>query len=150
MAYTKSWPADVGNEIHSSVVLRLSVLLLVIFACRWLYQQAFGTDIGKIAGIPEAAGAVPFYGHLKALGRDHASKLQQWATMNKWPVFQARLGNRRIIVLNTFEAAQDFIVRNASATIDRPLFHTFHSILSTTQGKNVFYGRQQQLSRVQS
>ncbi|KAL2412759.1 Phenylacetate 2-hydroxylase [Exophiala dermatitidis] len=134
MASTKGLPTD---EAYHHFVVIFGVLILSFLVSRWLYQQAFGTDVAKIWGIPEPAGAVPVYGHLKALGSDHASKLQQWSRENNWPVFQARLGNRRIIVLNTFEAAQDFIVKNASATIDRPLFYTFHSILSKTQGGTI-------------
>lgn len=103
----------------------------------WLYKQALGTDIPFIKGIPEAPGAIPFYGHLKKLGNDHPTHFQNWALENQSPVFQAKLGNRRIIVLNTFAAAQEWMLKNACVTIDRPLFHTFHGILSTTQGKDI-------------
>lgn len=105
------------------------------FLLYFIYVAAYGTDIPHIRGIPEPAGAVPFYGHIKALGDDHPSTLQEWSVKNGWPLLQAKLGNRRIIVLNTFEAAQHFIQKNASATIDRPIFWTFHKMVSNTQGK---------------
>lgn len=85
-------------------------------------KQAFCTDIPFIKGIPEAPGAIPFYGHLKKLGNDHPTHFQNWALENQWPVFQAKLGNRRIVVLNTFAAAQEWMLKNASATVDRPFF----------------------------
>ncbi|EXJ91444.1 hypothetical protein A1O1_04556 [Capronia coronata CBS 617.96] len=124
-------------SLDLEAVSGVGILGLVLCLGWWIYRQAFCTDVPRIPGIPEAPGAVPFFGHLKVLGQDHASKLQEWAVKNEWPVFQARLGNRRILVLNTFSAAQDFMVKHASATIDRPLFHTFHSVLSTTQGGTI-------------
>ncbi|EKG22472.1 Cytochrome P450 [Macrophomina phaseolina MS6] len=107
------------------------------FLLYFIYVAAYGTDIPHIRGIPEPAGAVPFYGHIKALGDDHPSTLQEWSVKNGWPLLQAKLGNRRIIVLNTFEAAQHFIQKNASATIDRPIFWTFHKMVSNTQGATI-------------
>lgn len=116
----------------SSIVVAIVLLLLI-----WLYLQAFSIDVPQIVGIPEAPGAVPFYGHLKVLGRDHASQFMRWADEKNWPVFQARMGNRRVVVLNTFEAAEEWIVKNAFATVDRPLFYTFHKIVSSTQGMTI-------------
>jgi phenylacetate 2-hydroxylase len=100
----------------------------------WLYRLAYGTDIAKIQGIPEIPGSTPFYGHLKVLGNDHATAFEEIAAKNDWPVFQAKLGNRRIVVVNTFETAQEWMVKNSAATIDRPWFYTFHGLLSKTQG----------------
>jgi phenylacetate 2-hydroxylase len=124
--------AFINYVTHESTFV-LGIFFIAIL-CFWIYQQAYGTDVPFIKGIPEAPGSVPFFGHLKALGNDHPSKLQEWGVTRDWPVFQVKFGNRRFLVLNTFEAAQDFMVKNANATIDRPLFYTFHSILSTTQG----------------
>ncbi|KAF9633310.1 Cytochrome P450 [Lasiodiplodia theobromae] len=115
----------------------LATTLITLTLLYLIYQHAYGTDIPFIRGIPEAPGAIAFYGHLKALGSDHPSTLQRWSVENAWPVLQARLGRRRILVLNTFEAAQHFIQKNASATIDRPVFWTFHSMVSGTQGATI-------------
>ncbi|KAI1245644.1 hypothetical protein MGN70_012536 [Eutypa lata] len=98
---------------------------------------AFLTDIAPIKGIPEAPGSVPFFGHLQVLGLDHPSKFEEWGTENNWPIVQARLGRRRVLVLNGFKEAQEWIVKNASATIDRPLFYTFHTIISKSQGGTI-------------
>lgn len=118
---------------HKPLLLTsLGVLLILIVA--YLYTQAFLTDIAPIKGIPEAPGSVPFFGHLQVLGLDHPSKFEEWGTENNWPIVQARLGRRRVLVLNGFKEAQEWIVKNASATIDRPLFYTFHTIISKSQG----------------
>ncbi|KAI1610581.1 phenylacetate 2-hydroxylase [Exophiala viscosa] len=109
----------------------------MVVAAWWLYRQAYGTDVPKIRGLPEAPGAVPFYGHLKALGDDHPTVFEKWGKQFNWPVMQARMGAKRVIVLNSYEAAQDWMVRNASATIDRPLFYTFANVVSTSQGMTI-------------
>lgn len=122
-------------EHRQTAILTIAILLLAYF----LYNAAYGTDIPHIRGIPEPSGAVPFYGHIKAMGDDHPSALENWSVRNAWPLLQAKLGNRRIIVLNTFEAAQHFIQKNASATIDRPIFWTFHKMVSNTQGTSAVH-----------
>lgn len=37
-------------------------------------------------------------------------------------------------MLNDFHSAQEFLVKNQSATLDRPRFYTFHGVLSKTSG----------------
>ncbi|KAL1384683.1 phenylacetate 2-hydroxylase [Phyllosticta capitalensis] len=115
------------------LVLGLAALAYISF------RAAYGTDVGRIVGIPEPGGAVAFYGHLnsKALGSDHPTALQEYSVKNGWPLVQVRFGQRRVVVLNTFAAAQHFIIRNAGATIDRPLFWTFHKFVSNTQGATI-------------
>ena len=120
--------------LNSLITTVLGLSLVVVAAAWWLYRQAYGTDIPKISGLPEAPGAVPFYGHLKALGDDHPTVFEEWGKQFNWPVMQARMGAKRVIVLNSYEAAQEWMVRNASATIDRPLFYTFANVVSTSQG----------------
>ncbi|KAH9884071.1 phenylacetate 2-hydroxylase [Xylariomycetidae sp. FL2044] len=140
MAY--SWPLGASAPVkdfishhHTSLTVFGACLTLIVVG--YLYAQAFLTDIPRIKGIPEAPGSKPFYGHLEILGLDHPSKFEEWGIENNWPVLQARLGRRRIVVLNGFREAQEWIVKNATATIDRPLFYTFHNVLSKSQGGTI-------------
>ncbi|KAL4875352.1 cytochrome P450 [Aspergillus karnatakaensis] len=126
------WPSLTPLQF-APVLIAIPVLYLVYV----LLNTAFCTDIPRLKEIPELPGAVPFYGHLKALGNDHASAFQDAYTKNNHEVVQAKLGTRRVLVLNSFDAAQEFMVKNASATIDRPLFYTFHGIVSATQGGTI-------------
>ncbi|KAH8802434.1 phenylacetate 2-hydroxylase [Xylogone sp. PMI_703] len=121
------------SNINPEIILVSFILILIVY----LYHQAYSTDIPWIKGIPEAPGSIPFYGHLTTLGNDHPSKFEEWRYEHGWPVVQAKLGNRRIVVLNGFDAARQWVLRNATATIDRPLFYTFHTILSSTQGSTI-------------
>ncbi|KAL4790834.1 cytochrome P450 [Aspergillus venezuelensis] len=104
----------------SILAIALTVLLYSIYS---LAQSAFTTDIPKIKGIPELPNSIPFFGHLKSLGSVHASAFEDFYRTQGHEVIQAKLGNRR--------------VPDASATIEWPLFYTFHGIVSKTQGGTI-------------
>ncbi|KAF2088377.1 phenylacetate 2-hydroxylase [Saccharata proteae CBS 121410] len=110
----------------------VALLLALVF-----HHHAFSTDVPTIPAIPTPPGSLPFYGHLKALGHDHPTRLQTWSLENNWPLLQAKFGNRRVIVLNSYAVAQHFIVKNAGATVDRPVFWTFHRLVSGSQGLTI-------------
>ncbi|QPC70766.1 hypothetical protein HYE68_001518 [Fusarium pseudograminearum] len=97
-----------------------------------LYRLANSTDKPKIKGIPEIPG-VPLFGNLFQLGTDHARVARKWVT-KYGPVFQTRLGNKRVIYVNSYDAVKHFWITHQSALISRPMFHTFHSVVSTSQG----------------
>ena len=101
---------------------------VLLFLARYLYA----TDIPKIKNLPEIPG-VPLFGNLFQLGTDHARVAQKWAK-KYGPVFQTRLGNKRIIFVNSYETVKYFWITNQSSLISRPMFHTFHSVVSSSQG----------------
>lgn len=119
-------------NIDSATVLYCFFFLLV---ASWLWAKLLYPDFRNIKGIPEIRGASLMYGHLNQLGNDHASTLQRWSSDNGWPIFQIRLGYRRVIVLNGFEVSKEWIVTNQAFTIDRPQFYTFHGVVSKTSGE---------------
>ncbi|KAG5930440.1 hypothetical protein E4U42_001363 [Claviceps africana] len=90
------------------------------------------TENPKIKGIPEIPG-VPIFGNLIELGTNHARVAQRWAK-KYGPVFQARLGNRRVVFANSYETVRHFWITHQSSLISRPMFHTFHSVVSSSQG----------------
>ena len=114
------------------------------------------TDIPKIRGISEIPGALPIFGHLLALGEDHATVcevstvsmrhaqtllsllltqcLQKWWRKYRHSIFQIRLGNTRAVVVNNFDDCKRMLIGNQSAVIDRPTLYTFHGVISSTQG----------------
>ncbi|KAL2840047.1 cytochrome P450 [Aspergillus pseudoustus] len=90
------------------------------------------TDIPKIRNLPELPG-IPVFGSLFLLGKHHARNCARLAK-TYGDVFQVRLGNRRFIYANSFEAVKELWIKNQSALISRPTFWTFHSVVSETQG----------------
>lgn len=126
--------------IASSVLVAASALLLVA------YLRFFYIDFAQIKGIPEIPGGGLLEGHLYELGHDHATTAERWSKKYGWPVYQFRMGNRRAIMLNSFESTREWLVKNQSATIDRPWFYTFHGIVSKTSGKAQAHGYKSNLT----
>ncbi|KAF7195244.1 Phenylacetate 2-hydroxylase [Pseudocercospora fuligena] len=131
MADISPWSIP-GSSLHFSV---LAAFLLIATGC--IYLKYFYTDFASIDGIPEPRGASLFYGHLPLLGKDHATTAEHWARENSWPVLQVRLGCKRVVLLNGFQAARDWLVTNQASTIDRPLFYTFHKVVSKTSAATI-------------
>ncbi|KAH8886244.1 putative cytochrome P450 phenylacetate 2-hydroxylase [Thozetella sp. PMI_491] len=90
------------------------------------------TDIPFIKHLPSVPG-LPIVGNLIQLGTEQPRRL---ADLSKryGPVFQIRLGNKRFVVANSFESVKQLWINNQSSLISRPTLHTFHDVLSSTQG----------------
>lgn len=112
----------------------ISILLFAAFSAIAIYLLFFYVDISLIQGIPEIPGGELLAGHLHQLGSDHATTAQQWSEKYGWPIFQLRMGYRRTVMINSFEGAREWFVKNQSATLDRPWFYTFHGVVSATSG----------------
>ncbi|KAF2264583.1 cytochrome P450 phenylacetate hydroxylase-like protein [Lojkania enalia] len=108
------------------------IIAAALFITFLAYRVLYGTDTPKIKGIPEIPG-LPLFGSLFELGVDHAKVAQKWAK-KYGPVFQVRMGNRRIVFANSFESVRHLWVTNQSALISRPTLHTFHKVVSSSQG----------------
>jgi phenylacetate 2-hydroxylase len=119
--------------LHSAFSLA-ALFAVAIIILTLLYVQFFYVDIPIIAGISEIPGGDILAGHLYKLGEDHATTAEAWAQKYDWPVFQLRMGYRRAIMINSFEAAREWFVKNQSSTLDRPLFYTYHKVVSSTSG----------------
>ena len=104
-------------------------LIAVVYAAIKIIDR---TDVPKIKGLPEIPG-VPIFGNLLQLGADHATVAQKWSK-KYGPVFQVRMGNRRIVFANTFESVKNLWITNQSALISRPMLHTFHTVVSSSEG----------------
>jgi len=112
----------------SPQIIGIAILSVVFFVVRYLNR----TDTPKIKNLPEIPG-VPLFGNLLQFGSNHARVAGQLAK-KFGPVFQVRLGNRRIVFANTFESVKHIWITNQSALISRPTLHTFHTIVSSSQG----------------
>ncbi|KAK2784865.1 hypothetical protein FQN52_008801 [Onygenales sp. PD_12] len=108
--------------------LAIAAVAVGFFLIRYLNR----TDVPKIKNLPEIPG-VPVFGNLIQLGEEHARIAAEW--VKKFgAVFQVRLGNKRIIFANTFDSVKYFWITHQSALISRPTLHTFHTVVSSSQG----------------
>jgi hypothetical protein len=123
---TDSLPPAVMSTLTCLFVIGLTAAIYLLF---------FYVDFAAIKGIPEIPGGSLLHGHLYMLGQDHATTAQRWSQDNGWPIYQVRLGNRRVIFLNSFDVAREWLVIRQNYTIDRPLLYTFHNLVSKTSGR---------------
>ncbi|CAF1631471.1 unnamed protein product, partial [Adineta ricciae] len=74
----------------------ITLLLGVGIIIYLLFKIIDSTDVPKIRGLPEAFGW-PIFGSLFQLGTNHSLALSK-LSKKLGPVFQIRLGNKRIII----------------------------------------------------
>jgi len=60
-------------------------------------------------------------------------KYRQWSK-KYGPVFQIMLGNEPVVVVNTVKAVHETFLAQGNAMSSRPMFYTFHKVLSSTAG----------------
>ncbi|KAK4940469.1 hypothetical protein LTR10_019453 [Elasticomyces elasticus] len=115
-----------------------SILPLEIFAISFVLLVAViivfvdRTDVPHIKSLPSVPG-LPMFGSLLQLGNSHPVAYQKLAR-RYGPVYQVRLGNKRFVVANTFNSIRQLWIQNQSALNSRPVLHTFHDVLSSSQG----------------
>jgi phenylacetate 2-hydroxylase len=117
--------------------------LAFVLAAFFIERVLFNERQPKIKGIPEIPGW-PIVGNLLQLGDDHAKVCMKWA-QRYGPVFQVRyvfsyftqanrLGYKRVVVANTYQAVKELWIDYQTALISRPMLYTFHTIVSSSQG----------------
>jgi phenylacetate 2-hydroxylase len=121
-------PQSLLGLLSSPTVLPFFLIAVIYTVLRILDQ----TDVPKVKNLPEIPG-IPILGNLHQLGSNHAKVAQKWA-QKYGPVFQVRMGNRRIIFANTFDSVKNLWITNQSALISRPKLHTFHTVVSSSEG----------------
>ncbi|POS75669.1 cytochrome P450 [Diaporthe helianthi] len=125
------------TDMLTMTVASILAGLCVILLTSAVYLRFFYVDFAAIEGIPEIPGTSLLHGHLYMLGQDHATTAQKWAESYGWSIYQVRLGNRRVVILNGFEIAKEWLVTRQNYTIDRPLLHTFHNLVSKTSASTI-------------
>ncbi|KAH8730985.1 cytochrome P450 phenylacetate hydroxylase-like protein [Phaeosphaeriaceae sp. PMI808] len=101
----------------------------------FLYKFLYSTETPHIKGLPEIPG-LPLFGSLYELGTDHAKVGQGW--VKKYgPVFQVRMGNKRVVWANSFDSIRELWINNQSALSSRPTLYTFHNVISSSQGLTI-------------
>jgi len=128
MAQATQEPQGIVQLLLQPHILPFFLIALIYTAVKILDR----TDNPKIKGLPEIPG-LPIFGNLYGLGDNHAKAAAEWSK-KYGPVFQVRMGNRRIVFANTFDSVRELWITNQSALISRPKLHTFHSVVSSSEG----------------
>ncbi|CAF4793228.1 unnamed protein product, partial [Rotaria sp. Silwood2] len=110
--------------------MMLIVGISVVFIIWLLFKILNSTDVPKINGLPEAPGW-PIFGSLLQLQENHSLALSKLAK-RLGPVFQIRMGNKRVVVANSYDSIKELWLKNQSLLISRPMLYTFHTVVSSS------------------
>ena len=90
------------------------------------------------ARIPSFKGptGLPFIGNIADIRYNAAEKYRNWVA-KFGDVYQIQLGNIPVIVVNSAGAARAIFGQNSQALSSRPVFYTFHKVLSNTAGTTI-------------
>lgn len=78
----------------------------------------------------------PLVGNIPNIKYNAAEKYRLWSKQFG-AVYQIQLGNEPVIVVNSAEAARKMFGGNSQALSSRPVFWTFHKVLSNTAGTTI-------------
>ncbi|TKA79349.1 3-hydroxyphenylacetate 6-hydroxylase [Cryomyces minteri] len=126
--------AILENQIlhHSARTLAASILLVPIVYVVANEYVRYAARIAKFRGPP----GLPLIGNIADIRVNAAEKYRQWAE-TYGDVYQIQLGNIPVIVVNSADAARKIFGQNSQALSSRPVFYTFHKVLSNTAGTTI-------------
>lgn len=78
----------------------------------------------------------PIVGNIPDIKYNAAEKYREWSK-TFGAVYQIQLGNEPVIVVNSAESARKIFGGNSQALSSRPVFWTFHKVLSNTAGTTI-------------
>lgn len=79
---------------------------------------------------------MPLVGNIPDIKYNAAETYRLWAK-TYGPVYQIQLGNIPVIVVNSAKSAKDIFGGFSQALSSRPVFYTFHKVLSNTAGTTI-------------
>lgn len=121
----------VWNFLFDHIMYQIGFAVLASI-CIWIILDLFGIlSPPKFPGIFEIPG-LPIIGNYFQIRNNPALKYMEWHQYYKQDIFQIRIGNKRIIVVNSFQAVAD--IWKKSCLNSRPFQYTFHNIVSSTKG----------------
>jgi cytochrome P450 len=116
---------DITVASLSVTVLALTSLVALLYV---LITEAYRSKI-RVPNIPGPTG-LPIVGNFYQLNPDPAETLHQWSK-KYGGVYQIMLGTTPVVVFSSMQAARDVFIGQGGSLIDKPVFYTFHSVLSS-------------------
>lgn len=106
------------------------IVIIVILAIILYDFNTKPTPIANLFMIPH----YPVVGNLIQLRNNPAKTLLKWSLKYNQAIYQIRLGNKQVIVVNSYEYVNQLWNKYACSNNSRPMTYTFHNIISATQG----------------
>lgn len=116
-------------------IATIFTIILTILTIGILFDYCLSPkEIANIFSIP---GDLPFIGHLHLILDNPALIYLTWYKLYNKLVFQIRIGNKRVVVVNSFDDVVGLWINHSCQNNSRPLSYTFHGLVSALQGFTV-------------
>ncbi|KAL5115105.1 hypothetical protein ACEQ8H_007020 [Pleosporales sp. CAS-2024a] len=115
--------------------LRSLTLLVFILPLAYVLGNEYSRYARRIKGFSGPTNW-PIVGNIPDIKYNAAEKYREWSE-KFGAVYQIQLGNEPVIVVNSAEAARKIFGANSQALSSRPVFWTFHKVLSNTAGTTI-------------
>uniref|UniRef100_A0A060TBU7 ARAD1D34782p n=1 Tax=Blastobotrys adeninivorans TaxID=409370 RepID=A0A060TBU7_BLAAD len=121
-------------DINVSKPVAVALLLGVLFTF-YVILNEISRYRARIKGFKGPMG-YPIFGNIPQVLGDSALKYLQWKP-KYGDLFQVQLGNQPVLIVNSAAKAKEVFQTNSRCTNSRPMFHTFHTVVSSTQGYTI-------------
>lgn len=115
--------------------IRTAFFTPVLIFLAYVVVNEFTRLRARIPGFSGPRG-LPLIGNIHEIRINAAEQYRLWSKQYG-PVYQIQLGNVPVIVVNTAAAARDIFGKHSQALSSRPVFHTFHKVVSNTAGTTI-------------
>ncbi|KAF2199888.1 cytochrome P450 [Delitschia confertaspora ATCC 74209] len=115
--------------------IRSFLLTLLLIPLTYLILNEYVRRAARIKGFSGPPNW-PLVGNIPDIKYNAAEKYRQWSKIYG-DVYQMQLGNIPVIVVNSAEAARKIFGQHSQALSSRPVFWTFHKVLSNTAGTTI-------------
>ncbi|EMG48205.1 phacA Phenylacetate 2-hydroxylase [Candida maltosa Xu316] len=120
------------TSLHNYPVISTCICLLILLTIVICIDYCLSpNEIPHIFSIP---GELPFIGHLYLIIDNPALIYLTWSELYQHPIFQIRIGNKRVVVVNSYEDTAGLWINHSCQNNSRPLSYTFHGLVSAIQG----------------
>jgi 3-hydroxyphenylacetate 6-hydroxylase len=130
-----SYIVNIVQDEAFSHPLRLLFLAFIAIPLSYVLVNEFIRYNARIPSFPGPTG-FPLVGHIPSIRFNAAEKYRAWKA-SFGDVYQIQLGNVPVIVVNSASAAKTIFGQNSQALSSRPVFYTFHKVLSNTAGTTI-------------
>lgn len=117
------------RDLTASSLLLTTAGLIVALAVAYVVATEIYRARVRLPTIPGPRG-VPVAGNFYQLGKDPAETLHHWGK-RYGGCYQIMLGTMPVVVFDSMQAAKDVFIGQGHSLIDKPVFYTFHSVLSS-------------------
>ncbi|KAG9898678.1 cytochrome P450, partial [Aureobasidium melanogenum] len=123
-----------GTQANEHPIRFISIILLLL-PLSYFVTNEFIRKNARISGFNGPPGK-PVFGNIPDIKYNAAEKYREWSK-TYGDVYQIQLGNIPVIVCNSAEACRVLFGHFSQALSSRPVFYTFHKVLSNTAGTTI-------------